>query len=77
MSRTATQKVGEGAKVTRGDIESKLRELRGEVDSAGQSAKPYVLLAGGVAAVAVVALAFTLGKRRGKKKRTVVEVRRV
>ena len=77
MSRTATQKGGEGAKVTRGDIESKLRELRGEVDAAGESVKPYLLLAGGVAAVAVVALAFTLGKRRGKKKRTVVEVRRV
>lgn len=77
MGKTATQQVGEGGKVTRGDIESKLRELRGEVDTAGESAKQYALLAGGVVAVAVVALAFTLGKRRGKKKRTVVEVRRV
>lgn len=74
---TATEQVAEGGKITRGDIESKLRELRGEVDAAGASAKQYALVAGGVVAVAVVALAFTFGKRRGKKKRTVVEIRRV
>ena len=63
--------------VTRDDIEAKLREIRGEVDEAGASAKQYAIVAGAVVAVAVVALAFTLGKRRGKKKRTIVEVRRV
>ena len=77
MSKTATQKVGEGGSVSRADIEAKLREIRGDVDSVGESAKQYALIAGGVVAVAVVALAFTLGKRKGKKKRTVVEVRRV
>ena len=63
--------------VTRNDIEAKLREIRGEVDDAGASAKQYAVIAGAVIAVTVVALAFTLGKRKGKKKRTVVEVRRV
>ena len=77
MSKTATQKVSEGGTVSRNDIEAKLRELRGEVDTAGESAKQYALVAGAVVAVVVVALAFTLGKRKGKKKRTVVEVRRV
>lgn len=65
------------ATVTRDDIEAKLREIRGDIDEAGASAKQYALVAGAVVAVAVVALAFTLGKRKGKKKRTVVEVRRV
>lgn len=77
MSKTATQKVDEGQRVSRADIEAKLREIRGDVDTVGESVKQYALVAGAVVAVAVVALAFTLGKRKGKKKRTVVEVRRV
>lgn len=77
MSKTATQKVGEGATISRSDIEAKLREIRGDVDAVGQNAKQYAVLAGGVVAVVVVALAFTLGKRKGKRKTTVVEVRRV
>jgi hypothetical protein len=74
---TATQKVGEGAHVSRDDIESKLRELRGEVDETGDNVRQYAVVAGAVVAVAVVALAFAWGKRKGKKKTTVVEVRRV
>jgi hypothetical protein len=74
---TATQKVGEGAHISRDDIESKLRELRGEVDETGDNVRQYAVVAGAVVAVAVVALAFAWGKRKGKKKTTVVEVRRV
>lgn len=77
MSKTATQQVGEGRTVTRDEIEAKLREIRGDVDAVGRNAKQYAVVAGAVVAVAVVALAFTLGKRKGKKKRTIVEVRRV
>jgi hypothetical protein len=74
---SATQKVDSGGHVSRGDIEAKLREIRGEADVAGQNAKQYALIGGAVVAVAVVALAFAWGKRRGKKRTTVVEVRRV
>lgn len=63
--------------ITRGDIEAKLREIRGEVDETTGAAKPYALAAGVVVAVAVVGLAFVLGRRKGKKRTTVVEVRRV
>ena len=63
--------------VTRKTIEDKLRELRGEVDDTVDSAKPFMMIAGVVAAVAVVSIAYMLGKRRGKKKTTLVEVRRV
>lgn len=74
---TATQQIEAGRTVSRGDIEAKLREIRGEVETAGNSVKQYAIVAGAVVAVAVVALAFTLGKRKGKRKTTVVEVRRV
>jgi hypothetical protein len=77
MSKTATQQVSEGRTISRDDIESKLREIRGDVDAVGQGAKQYALIAGAIVAVSLVALSFTLGKRKGKRKTTVVEVRRV
>lgn len=63
--------------VTSDDIRAKLQEIKGEVDSGTQAAKPAALAVGAVAVVAIVGLAFLMGKRRGKKKSTVVEIRRV
>ncbi len=63
--------------VSRDDIEAKLRELRGEVDSVGERAKGGAVVVGAVAAVAILATVYLLGRRRGKKRTTVVEVRRV
>ena len=76
-ARNVTQAVEEGRRVDRGDIEGKLREIRGEVDTIGGSSRNYVLVAGAVATVALIGVAYALGRRKGKKKRTVVEVRRV
>jgi hypothetical protein len=64
-------------RITRDDIESKLREIRGEVSDVGNASKGYVLAAGVVALTAIVAGAYLLGRRRGKKRTTFVEVRRV
>ena len=63
--------------VTRGSIEAKLREIRGEIDETAESARPYAVIAGVVAVVVVVGMAYLLGRRKGKKKTTLVEVRRV
>ena len=63
--------------VTRRDIESKLREIRGEVDTAATAAKPVGLAVVAAAAVAVLAAAYLLGKRRGRRRSTWVEIRRV
>ena len=68
---TATQRV------SRDDIEAKLRELKGEVDETTEKAKPMGLAAAAVAAVLVVGVVYLLGKRRGTKLSTVVEIRRV
>lgn len=69
--------VSTNGRVTRDDIEAKLKEIKGEVDSTTEQAKPVALAVGAVAVVAVIGLAFLVGKRRGKKRSTVVEVRRV
>jgi hypothetical protein len=63
--------------ITRADIEAKLREIRGEVDTTTESARSYLLIAGGAGVVVIVGLAYLLGRRKGKKKSTVVEIRRV
>jgi hypothetical protein len=63
--------------VSRDDIEAKLREIRGEVDSVGEASKGYLIAAAAVAGLAVVAAAFVLGRRKGRRRTTVVEVRRV
>jgi hypothetical protein len=65
------------AKITRGDIEAKLGELRGEVNERTEAAKvPAVAIAVGVAVVSIVA-AYWFGKRKGKKRQTVLEIRRI
>jgi hypothetical protein len=69
--------VAHSGPVTRTDLESKLRELKGEVSGTAQSAKSTALAVGAAVAVGVIAVAFLMGRRRGKKRTTVVEVRRV
>lgn len=64
------------SKISRDDIESKLRELQGEVDETAESAKSMALAVGAAVAVGLVVVVFLMGKRRGKRKTTIVEVRR-
>ena len=65
------------AKVDRSTIEAKLREIRGEVDTTTAAAKPAVFTIAIVAGAALIGAAYLLGKRKGRKRQTVVEVRRV
>jgi hypothetical protein len=63
--------------VTRDDIEAKLRELRGEVDERAEAAKiPAAAIAVAVVVVSVAA-AYWLGRRRGKKRQMILEIRRI
>ena len=63
--------------VTREDIEAKLREIRGVTDNtteaAQEAAKPALVVLG----IVVVVGAFLFGRRRGRRRSTIVEVRRV
>jgi hypothetical protein len=63
--------------ITRDDIESKFRELQTEVDLVEDDARSYVGVAVIGTVVVLVALAFLLGRRRGKRRGTIVEIRRV
>ena len=64
---TATQAVGEGRRIDRDEIEAKLREIRGEVNAVAAGGRDYAIVAGAVAAVAVMGVAYVLGRRRGRR----------
>jgi tetrahydromethanopterin S-methyltransferase subunit F len=74
---TAVRADESSGQVTRADIEAKLREIRGGVDSGVESARNVGLIVGAVAAVAIVGVVYFMGRRRGRRQTTVVEVRRV
>lgn len=63
--------------IDRGQIEAKLRELQGGVTDTRESATSMLLTVGAVVAVGVLAVAFLAGRRKGRKRTTVVEVRRI
>jgi hypothetical protein len=67
----------EQKRITRDDIEAKLRELEGDARDQVASARSTVVTAGIVAALVLLLLAFLLGRRGGRRRSTVVEIRRV
>ncbi|HEX6310115.1 MAG TPA: hypothetical protein VF152_00645 [Acidimicrobiia bacterium] len=63
--------------ITRADLEAKLGQIRDATESGSEGARGVGIVVGVVAVTAVVVVAFWLGNRRGRKRRTIVEVRRV
>ena len=64
-------------RITPADLEAKLRELEGGAHDQVESARSTIITAGVVAAALLLLLAFLLGTRKGRKRSTVVEIRRV
>jgi hypothetical protein len=64
-------------KITKGDLESQLRVLTGDVQQRVVSKQRKIAMGAGVALVLVVLVTYVLGKRAGKRKMTFVEIRRV
>lgn len=64
-------------KITRDDLEAKFRELKDDVDETAPTARSYAAAAAVAAGVVIFAVAFVAGRRRGAKKSTVVEIRRI
>ncbi|MDQ6784652.1 MAG: hypothetical protein M3063_14700 [Actinomycetota bacterium] len=67
---------GADGRVELSDLSAKLNEIRGEVDDTTDAAKPLLTYAAVVAAILLVGVTFALGKRRGRRKSTWVEIRR-
>jgi hypothetical protein len=63
--------------ITKSDIEKKLAEIGGEVDDQVANTRQLAITAGAVVVALVIAGVFLLGRRKGKKLTTIVEIRRV
>jgi hypothetical protein len=63
--------------VSREDIEAKLAQIRGVTEDTAEGAEGAAKTGLVVAGVGVLVVVFLLGKRRGRKKSTIVEVRRI
>jgi len=64
-------------RITRDDLESRFRQLQDNVQGRVDDKKRTLATAGVVAGVVLLLVFFMLGSRRGKKKTTLVEIRRV
>lgn len=64
-------------RISREDIEAKLKGLQGDVQNKVDDRRSTVVTVGVVAGVVVVALFYVLGRRSGRRRSAVVEIRRV
>jgi hypothetical protein len=72
MSKTATP-----TRITKDDLENKLRAFQGDIQDRVDDKKSTLMMVGGGALVVLLILFFLLGKRSGRKKTTLVEIRRI
>jgi len=71
MAKTPQQRV------TRDDIEAKLRAIQTDVTDRVASKRSVITIGAIIAAVIPLIIVYRLGRRTGKRKTTIVEIRRV
>jgi hypothetical protein len=64
-------------KITRDQIEAKFRDMTGGVTEEVEGVRSQALAIGLAVVVVSVALVYLAGRRRGRRKSTIVEVRRI
>ena len=67
----------ESERITRDSLEGALRDLQADIDRDTQPLLVRVAYGAAAAAGVLIGLAYLLGRRAGRLRRTVVEVRRV
>jgi hypothetical protein len=81
MSRNDTKVLtnghGQRGRITREDIEAKLRDITGDVSDTVDAARGIGVAVAVGAGVLLVVTAYWLGRRKGKRRRTVLEIRRI
>jgi hypothetical protein len=65
------------ARITKGDLEAKLRAVTGDATEAVDAVKPQLFSAAAAGLLLVVIVAYLFGRRRGRKRSAIVEIRRV
>jgi hypothetical protein len=75
MPGTTTKAGSNGRLITREDLQAAYAQVMGEATV--RAAAPRGLAVGGAIALVIIALAFLAGRRRGRAKSAVVEIRRL
>jgi hypothetical protein len=65
------------AKISRDDLEAKLREMSGGVEDTVEAARPKLIGSAVGGLLLVVLIAYLLGRRGGRARSAVVEIRKV
>jgi len=64
-------------RITRQDLEDAFAGTIGDVETAARSSIPQVVVAGAAVLLTALALAYLAGRRRGRHRSAVVEIRRL
>jgi len=67
----------DGEQITRDDIETKFRELTGDVNDTAQRMSRIAVAGGAAALILLLILVFVIGRSKGKKKTTMLEIVRI
>lgn len=76
-TKNQDEQVDRVANISGDDIADKFSELKDELEFATGAVRGTASKVGVIAGIAAVIIAFMLGSRRGKRNKTVVEVRRL
>jgi hypothetical protein len=66
-----------GRRITRDDLQAAFADVLGEGEQTARESAPQALVIGGSVVLLVVVTAYLLGRRRGRKRTAVLEVRRL
>lgn len=64
-------------RISRDDLEAKLREISGGVEDTVETARPKLIGSAAAGLLLVVLIAYLLGRRGGRARSAVVEIRKV
>ena len=63
--------------ITPADIEAKFREVQGQFDAVAAGGKRRLALVGAVGGVVLIVVVYLVGRRSGRRRSTVLEIRRL
>jgi hypothetical protein len=66
-----------GRRITREDLQAAYSQVLGEGEATARAAAPRALAVAGAIGMTLVTLAFLAGRRRGRSRSAVVEIRRL
>lgn len=64
-------------RITRDDLEAAFAQVVGEGEATAKAALPSAAVIAGAVALGVITLAYLAGRRRGRRRSAVLEIRRV